>query len=36
MSKFDKLANYCFGKDYHELSLDEQIEITDLFNMRNE
>ena len=34
--KYDTLSIKCFGEPYYKLSLDEQIEIVDLFEERNE
>jgi hypothetical protein len=34
--KYDKLSQDCFGKPYCELDLDEQIEIVDLYTLKNE
>ena len=34
--KYNNLAQSCFHKPYHQLSLDDQIFITDLYKERNE
>jgi len=36
MSKYDSLSLTCFGKTYHQLDLDEQITIEDLYSERED
>ena len=36
MSKYNKLALYCFGKLYFELTLEQQIVIEDIFDVKEE
>ena len=35
-SCYDKLAMDCFGKDYHELDIEQQIIIEDEYDMKEE